>query len=255
MIDTHAHIYSVEFDADRTAVIERAQAAGVKAIVLPNCDSTTLQPMLDLEADFPGYCFAAIGLHPTSVKQDYKQELLIIESELKRRKYVAVGEIGMDLYWDKTYLREQSITFEQQIQWALAYNLPVIIHVRNALAETIEIMEPYRQKELRGVFHSFAGSVADAQKLLSFEGFLLGINGIVSFKNSILPNTLPHIPLDRIILETDSPYLTPTPYRGKRNESSYLQYIVPKIATIYNKTNEDIVRITKKNAIKLFDLH
>ena len=193
MIDTHSHIYSEEFDNDRDEVIQRAKDAGVKKIILPNVDSESLPRMLSLEKSYPDYCFAAIGLHPTSVKENYKSELDIIKNELSRRKYIAIGEIGVDLYWDKSFYNEQLIAFTQQLQWAIDYHLPVIIHVRDSFRETMSALEPFRGKGLRGVFHSFTGDVAQAEEIIDFGGFLLGINGIVTFKNSGLAETLKQI--------------------------------------------------------------
>ena len=252
MIDTHSHIYSEEFDADRTVTIFRAKEAGISHIILPNCDSGTLPRMLALEANYPDYCSAAIGLHPTSVKSDFQNELAIVKSELERRKYIAVGEIGIDLYWDKTFLSEQIIAFQKQIEWALEYNLPVIIHIRNSFRETMNALQPYKNKGLTGVFHSFTGSLAEAEEMLDFGDFLLGINGIVTFKNSGLAETVSKINIQNIILETDSPYLTPAPHRGKRNESAYTSLICKKLAEVYNLTVQEIDEKTTANAKSLF---
>jgi TatD DNase family protein len=254
MIDTHSHIYSKEFNADIAEAIERAKNVGVTKIILPNCDSGTLPLMLSLEAQYPTYCYAAIGLHPTSVNENYQQELNLVKSELERRKYIAIGEIGIDLYWDKTFLKEQSICFQQQIEWALEYNLPVIIHIRNSFRETMDALQPYKDKGLKGVFHSFTGSLAEAEEMLEFGGFLLGINGIVTFKNSGLAEIVSKIDIQNIILETDSPYLTPTPYRGKRNESAYLAFICKKAAEIYGLSTDEVSEITTQNSLKLFKI-
>jgi TatD DNase family protein len=254
MIDTHAHLYAEEFDSDRDAVIERARAAGVTNIILPNIDSSSLDAMLKLEANYPGYCHAAIGLHPTSVKADYQRELNLIESELRRRPYLAIGEIGIDLYWDKTYAKEQILAFQQQLKWALAYNKPVIIHVRNSFRETLHAMEPFRNRGLRGVFHSFGGTVEEATEIIEFGGFLLGMNGIVTFKNSTLGGVIKQTNLRQIVLETDAPYLTPVPYRGKRNESAFLSYTAHQIASLKSISYEAVVKQTTKNALNLFKL-
>jgi len=254
MIDTHSHIYAEEFDADITEAIERAKNVGVTKIILPNIDSESLPRMLALEANYPDYCFAAIGLHPTSVKSDYLNELAIVKSELERRKFIAVGEIGIDLYWDKTFFNEQVICFQQQIEWALEYNLPVIIHIRDSFRETMNALQPYKNKKLTGIFHSFTGTHVEAEEMLEFGGFLLGINGIVTFKNSGLATTLSKIDISNIVLETDSPYLTPAPYRGKRNESAYLQLICTKLAQIYGISIDEISEITSKNSNKLFKI-
>ncbi len=252
MIDTHSHIYSEEFDSDRQEVIRRAKAIGVERIVLPNVDSESLPRMLVLEAEYPGYCFAAIGLHPTSVKKDYEKELNIVREELKRREYIAIGEIGIDLYWDKTFLEEQIIVFRQQLDWALEYHLPVIIHVRESFTETMNVLACYKNKNLTGVFHSFTGNLDEANEIINFGGFNLGINGIVTFKNSGLAETLKNIDPKNIVLETDAPYLTPVPFRGKRNESAYISYVYDKLATIYNLSIEEIDEITTQNALNLF---
>jgi len=254
MIDTHSHIYADEFDTDIAEAIQRAKDAGVKHIILPNVDSETLPRMLALEATYPDYCSAAIGLHPTSVNENYQQELNLAKTELERRKYIAVGEIGIDLYWDKTFLKEQILCFQQQIEWALAYKLPVIIHIRNSFRETMDVLQPFKNKGLTGVFHSFTGSLAEAEEMLAFGGFLLGINGIVTFKNSGLTDVVSKIDIKNIILETDSPYLTPTPHRGKRNESAYLALICEKLADIYNIKSENLKNITTQNCLKLFKI-
>ena len=252
MIDTHSHIYSTEFDADRAEVIQRAKETGISQIILPNCDSTTLPQMLELEAAYPGYCHATIGLHPTSVKEDYANELALIKSELERRDYLAIGEIGIDLYWDKTLLAEQTIVFRQQVDWALEYHLPVIIHVRDSFRESMNVLAPFKNSGLKGVFHSFTGTYEEAQEIISFGGFKLGINGIVTFKNSGLAAVVEKIELKHLLLETDSPYLTPAPHRGKRNESAYVSLVCKKLADIYNLPEQEIDELTTQNAFDLF---
>lgn len=252
MIDTHAHIYDDAFDTDRVDVVRRAIEAGVKRIILPNVDSGSLEAMKRMEAEFPGYCYAAIGLHPTSVKENFEEELALVRMELEQREYIAIGEIGVDLYWDKTYYKEQLKAFTQQIDWALEYDLPIIIHTRESLNETLAALHPYKDRGLTGVFHSFTGTLADAEKILGFGGFKLGINGVVTFKNSMLRNFLSELPLENIVTETDSPYLTPVPYRGKRNESSYIQYVVDELAGIYQLSREEVVRVTTDNANEIF---
>jgi TatD DNase family protein len=252
LIDTHSHIYSEEFDTDRAEVIQRAKDIGVQHIILPNVDSESLPRMLQLEAEYPDFCYACIGLHPTSVNAEYKNELKLVESELERRKYLAIGEIGIDLYWDKSFLNEQVIVFQQQLEWALKYNLPVIIHVRNSFAETMEAMKPFLGKGLKGVFHSFTGTNHEAQEIINLGGFLLGINGIVTFKNSGLDKTLTNIDIQNIILETDSPYLTPVPFRGKRNESAYINIIAECVSGIYNLNKTEVIETTTRNAKILF---
>jgi len=252
LIDTHSHIYSVEFDADRTEVIQRAQSIGVSQIILPNCDSDTLPRMLELETAYPGYCHAAIGLHPTSVKADYAEELAIIKSELERRDYMAIGEIGIDLYWDKTLLTEQTIVFRQQIEWALEYHLPIIIHVRDSFRESMNVLSGFKNSGLTGIFHSFTGTLEEAQEIIAFGGFKLGINGIVTFKNSGLAAVVEKIDLKHLLLETDSPYLTPAPHRGKRNESAYVSLVCEKLAAIYRVSVREIDEATTRNARELF---
>ena len=254
MIDTHSHIYSEEFDTDRAETIQRAKEAGVQLIILPNCDSSTLSPMLALEAEYTGYCYAAIGLHPTSVKEDYETELALIKSELERRKWIAVGEIGIDLYWDRTFLAEQIIAFQQQIDWALEYKLPVIIHIRDSFHETMNALAPYKNSGLTGVFHSFTGTLEEAIEIIAFGGFKLGINGIVTFKNSGLAAVVEQIAMEHILMETDSPYLTPTPHRGKRNESAFVSLVCKKLAEVYNCSENEISEQTTLNAKSLFNL-
>ena len=252
MIDTHSHIYSVEFDADRAEVIQRAQSMGVRKIILPNCDSTTLPLMLALEAAYPDYCHATIGLHPTSVKENFAEELALIKSELERGEYMAIGEIGIDLYWDKTLLAEQIIVFKQQVEWALEYHLPVIIHVRDSFRESMNVLAAFKDSGLTGVFHSFTGTLEEAHEIIAFGGFKIGINGIVTFKNSGLAAVLEKIDLKHLLLETDSPYLTPAPHRGKRNESAYVSLVCEKLASIYNMSVQKIDDATTMNAMELF---
>jgi TatD DNase family protein len=252
MIDTHSHIYAEEFDSDRAEVIARAKAAGITKIILPNVDSESLPRMLQLESEYPGYCFAAIGLHPTSVKENYAEELAIVKKELERREYVAIGEIGIDLYWDKSFLKEQIQVFVQQIEWALEYKLPVIIHVRDSFRETMDVLEQFRGKGLEGVFHSFTGTIDQAREIIEFGGFYIGINGIVTFKNSGLDAVVQQIDPRYLLLETDAPYLTPAPFRGKRNESEYLTLVATKLANTFNMNFNQLTKITTENAYKLF---
>ncbi|MDX9747623.1 MAG: TatD family hydrolase [Paludibacter sp.] len=252
MIDTHAHLYAEEFDNDREMMIQRAREACVQQIVLPNVDSTTLQRMLNLEAAYPGYCFAAIGVHPTSIDENYRAELELVEQELKHRKWIAIGEIGTDLYWDKSHLREQQEAFAQQLEWSLEYDLPVIIHVRDSFEATFEVMEQYRGKGLKGIFHSFTGTLEHVHTIQQLGTFYLGINGIVTFKNSGLRDVLREVPVEMLVLETDAPYLAPVPFRGKRNESALLQLIAARLAEVYEIGETEIRELTTKNAEKLF---
>ncbi len=254
MIDTHSHIYDEVFENDIDDVIARAKETGVSHIVLPNVDSETLQPMLSLEAKDPNFFHAAIGVHPTSINADYEKELALVKVELDRRKYIAIGEIGIDLYWDKSFLKEQVIAFEQQLQWAIEYDLPVIIHVRDAFPETLEVVERINCEQLRGIFHSFSGTEEDAKRILALGGFKLGINGVLTFKNSGLSNVLQEIPLKHLVLETDAPYLTPVPFRGKRNEPAYLQYVIVKLSEVYGLPEEEVVKKTDENSLEVLKI-
>ncbi len=252
-IDTHSHIYLDEFTKDLPLVIERAQLVGISYILLPNIDSSTIEAMLNVCTLYKGYCFPMMGLHPTSVNNDFKKELRVVEEQLAiSDKYIAVGEVGLDLYWDKTFIKEQIVAFDQQIQWALEYDLPLVIHSREAFEPLCETLLPYKNTSLRGIFHSFTGTASEAVKLLEFENFMLGINGVVTFKKSGIADILGNVPLNRITLETDAPYLTPVPFRGKRNESSYLKYTLDQVAAIYQLTPDDIARETTANAFKIF---
>lgn len=252
-IDTHSHIYLEEFDQDLPEVVARAKESGVSQILLPNVDSTTLERMLKVCSDYPNYCYPMIGVHPTSIKENYEDELAIVGKELETAdRYIAIGEIGLDLYWNKTFLNEQLIAFDRQIQWALQHSLPVVIHSRDAFEQICRALEPYKTTALKGIFHSFGGSAEEAERLMQFEGFMLGINGVVTFKNTSLARTLEQVPLERVVLETDAPYLTPVPNRGKRNESAYLRYVLIKMAEIYRMPVETVAGITSSNAIKVF---
>lgn len=255
LIDSHSHLFLEEFTEDLPQVIERARAAGVSHIFMPNIDRTTVEPMLSVCRAYQGYCFPMIGLHPTSVDGGYEEEFVVLREYLTRSdEFVAIGEIGLDLYWDKTYLKEQLIAFERQIEWALEFQLPVVIHCREAFDYIYKVLAPYKSTSLTGVFHSFTGSSDEAAKILEFPGFKIGINGVVTFKKSSLPEVLEQIPLERIVLETDSPYLTPAPNRGKRNESAYVKYTLAKVAEVYGKPIEMVSEQTGRNALELFRL-
>lgn len=255
LVDSHSHLFLEEFSDDLPLVIARARAAGVSHIFMPNIDSTTIGPLLSVCNTYKGYCFPMIGLHPTSVNADYEKELAVVESYLQQtHDFVAIGEIGLDLYWDKTYLKEQLMAFEQQVEWALNYNLPIVIHSREAFEYIYKVLAPYKKTPLTGVFHSFTGSAGEAARLMEFEGFKIGINGVVTFKKSSLPEALKEIPLERIVLETDSPYLTPVPNRGKRNESAYLKGTLLKVAEIYGQPVEKVAELTSENALNLFGM-
>ena len=255
LIDTHSHLFLEEFSEDLPQVIERARSAGITHIFMPNIDSTTIDSMLSVCNTYNDYCFPMIGLHPTSVNADYEKELEIVARELKSfNKYIAIGEIGMDLYWDKTFLKEQQIVLDKQINWALEYDLPVVIHCRDAFDYIYNVLEPYKNTSLKGIFHSFTGTDDEAARILEFSGFLIGINGVVTFKKSHLPEVLTKIPLEKIVLETDSPYLTPVPNRSKRNESAYVKDTLMKISEIYRMSPETVGSVTSENALKVFGM-
>lgn len=250
-IDSHSHIYLEDFTQDIDAVMLRANQEGIKKIFLPAIDSTHHQEMFLLEQKFSENCFSMMGLHPCSVKENYQDELEITESLLKQRKFAAVGEIGLDFYWDKTFAKEQYFVFEQQMQWALDYNLSINIHTRNATQETINLVKPFSKKGLNGIFHCFGGSIETAKQIMDMN-FLMGIGGIVTYKKSGLEETLKNIPLEFIVLETDAPYLTPVPFRGKRNESSYIRIIAQRIAEIKNISIEEVAEKTSANTEKVY---
>lgn len=253
IIDTHTHLYSEKFAADRPAVMQRALDAGVKLALLPAIDRESHGAMLALERDYPEQCLAMIGLHPVSVKEDYEAELAIVERHLRSRPWVAIGEIGMDLYWDKSYRRQQEEAFLRQCAWAIEYDLPISIHAREAIEELLELIEGVADSRLRGVFHCFTGTVEQAQRAVDL-GFYLGMGGVVTFKNGGLEPVVRELPRDRILLETDAPYLAPAPHRGKRNESAYLPLVVERIAELW-KTDVQTVEVqTTNNAWQLFEL-
>ena len=254
IIDTHSHLFVEEFDEDRAEVMCRAREAGVQRILMPNIDLSTVEPMLRVCAEYPGLCYPMLGLHPTEVTADYRTCLSELKQVLEShpRTFVAIGEVGLDLYWDKTYKNEQLAALEEQIGWALEYDLPLVIHSREAFPELYALFSKYKDTPIRGIFHSFTGTSDEAQSLLEFPGFLLGINGVVTFKKSTLPEVLREVPLTRLVVETDSPYLAPTPYRGKRNESSYIVRVVEKLAEIYDCSPEDVAKQTYANAASLF---
>lgn len=255
LIDTHSHLFLEEFAEDLEAVIERAQIAGVSHIFMPNIDSTTIESLLGVCSRYDNYCFPMIGLHPTSVNENYHSELDVVLRELKSdKKYVAIGEVGMDLYWDKTYEKEQAAVLSKQLEWALDFDLPVVIHCRDAFDSICEVLRKFSGSSLRGIFHSFTGTAAEAMYLMEHFDFLLGINGIVTFKKSTIPDVLKVIPLEKIVLETDSPYLAPVPCRGRRNESANVKYVLLKVAEIYGKTPEEVAKITSESALKVFGM-
>ena len=255
LVDSHSHLFLEEFADDLPQVMQRAREAGVTHIFMPNIDSTTIESLLSVCAAYKEFCFPMIGLHPTSVNKNYKKELDIVAGQLASSNgYVAIGEIGLDLYWDKTFLREQLLAFEKQVEWALEYHLPIVIHTRGAFDYIYKVLQPYKETGLTGIFHSFTGTSEEAAKLLDFPGFMIGINGVVTFKKSQLPEVLKDVPLAHIVLETDSPYLTPVPNRGKRNESARLKDTLIKVAEIYRESPEVVAEATSENALKVFGM-
>jgi TatD DNase family protein len=253
-IDTHTHLYSSQFEDDRTAMIERAIAAGVEIMLLPNIDLRSVEGMHALEKEFPANCFAMMGLHPCSVDADWEPTLAEMKKHLDSRSYVAVGEIGIDLYWDKTLVAEQKEAFRTQIGWAKEKGLPIVIHARDSFPEIYEVLDRENDERLRGVFHCFTGNAEDVRKIESYGGFIYGIGGVVTYKKSGLPETLAQIPPEKIVLETDAPYLPPVPFRGKRNESAYLLHTAEKVAEVYGLPLNKIRNITTANARQMFGL-
>ena len=251
--DTHTHLYSNEFDEDRIEMIQRAIDAGVSRFFIPAIDSEFTQSMYDLEKAFPEHIFLMMGLHPTHVKDNYLEELHYVEEELAKRKFYAVGEIGIDLYWDKTHLFEQQDAFRKQIQLAKKHKLPIVIHCREAFDEIFEILEEQKSPDLFGIFHCFSGTYEQALKAISYN-MKLGIGGVVTFKNGKIDQFLNKIDLQHIVLETDSPYLAPVPFRGKRNESGYIITVVRKLSEIYNRTEQEIAMVTTENSKVIFGI-
>jgi TatD DNase family protein len=254
-IDTHSHLYSEQFDKDRSKVIAQAINAGVDTILLPNISSNYTKGMLTLCSEFPNNCYPMMGLHPCDVTEEsYDVEIAHVEKQLETGKYIGVGEIGLDLHWDKTTLEIQKKAFIHQIKLAKKYQLPIAIHVRDSFNEAIEIIESLNDKNLRGVFHCFTGDSKDAKRVNSLGGFYLGIGGVLTFKNSGLDKTIAEVDINTLILETDAPYLAPTPFRGQRNESKYIINIAEKLAEVYNISIEKVAEITTKNAKNIFEI-
>lgn len=251
-VDTHAHIYADEFDPDRAEMMQRAAEKTIGKIFMPNIDHTSIDGMLDLEHKYPSVCYPMMGLHPCYVKKDFEKELYLVESWLNKRKFSAVGEMGTDLYWDKTFWDQQVEAFTIQVGFAKKYNLPIVVHCRESIDETIALIEKLQDGKLNGVFHCFTGSKEQAEKLLKL-GFYLGIGGVATFKKGGMENVIPHIPMDRIVLETDSPYLAPTPHRGKRNEPAHIPLIAQRVAEIKNCTLAEVQLATTQNALRLFN--
>jgi len=253
LIDTHAHIYTDEFDEDSEMALIRAKDKGIGRILMPAIDTSSHQQMLRLEENHPELCMAMMGVHPTSVKANYLEELKVAEDHFLNRKFVAVGETGLDFYWDLTFTEQQYDAFRRQIGWALQYDIPVVIHSRNSTNECIEVVRELQNGRLKGVFHCFSGTTDQARQIMDL-GFYLGIGGVLTFKNAGLDKVMEEIDLSQIVLETDAPYLAPVPFRGKRNESSYIIYVAEKLAGIKGKTTEEIATVTTANARKLFGL-
>lgn len=251
--DTHTHLYSEEFQDDQADMMQRALAAGVNRFFVPAIDSTCTDAMYALEANYPNEVFLMMGLHPTYVKDNYQDELAHVEKQLAARKFYAIGEIGIDLYWDKTHLEEQKIAFSTQIQWAKKYKLPIVIHCRDAFDEIFDVLESQKGPDLFGIFHCFTGTKAQALQAISYN-MKLGIGGVVTFKNGKIDQFLHDIPLEHLVLETDAPYLSPVPHRGKRNESAYIPLVAQKLAEIYGLTLDEIAQITTQNSKGVFGI-
>ena len=251
LIDTHSHIYLPEFEENRAKMLERAEKEGIRKILMPAIDSSTHGAMLKLEEEYPSACLSMMGLHPCSVKENPDEELKIVRDFLEKRTFIAVGETGLDFYWDKTFIQQQYRAFHQQIEWALHYDIPVVIHSRNSIDECIKVVAEHQHGKLKGVFHCFSGNPEQAEKIVAL-GFFLGIGGVLTFKNSGLDKVMETISIDNIVFETDAPYLAPVPFRGKRNEPAYLKYVVEKLAGIKNVSIQEISSATTENAGKLF---
>lgn len=250
-IDTHAHIYAKEFDEDRSEILEKTLNQGIGKIFMPNVDHSSIDRMLETEEKNPGLCIPMMGLHPCSVKKHFEKELYEVEDWLKKRKFAAVGEIGIDLYWDKTFKSQQEEAFRIQAHLAVQHDLPIVIHTRNATRETIDLIQDLELENLTGIFHCFSGTIDEAIEILQL-GFYLGIGGVATFKNGGLDKVLPDLSLDRLVLETDCPYLAPMPHRGKRNEPSYIPLIANRVAEILKKDVEEVEEKTTENALKIF---
>lgn len=251
-IDTHAHLYHKQFEHDREAMVQRALDAGVKKLFLPNIDQESIASMDALAETYPAHCFAMMGLHPCSVGEDNDAVMAEMERLLRTRRYCAVGEIGIDLYWDKTWLAQQQEVFRQHVRWAKELDLPIAIHCRNSFAETIAIVEEENADALRGVFHCFTGTPEEAHRIIALGGFVLGIGGVITYPKGGLFETMQVVGPEHCVLETDAPYLAPVPYRGKRNESSYIPHIAEKLALATGRSVETIATITTTNAERLF---
>lgn len=251
LIDTHTHLYVKQFNSDRDAVIARAVENGIEKFYLPNIDQSSIDALLELESNYPERCFAMMGLHPCSVKEDYEEELRIVKHWLDKRSFCAVGEIGIDLYWDKTYFEQQKDAFRRQSKWAVDLGLPIVIHSRNSTEIIIDLIKEMDLPGLKGIFHCFGGTAIQAHEIIEL-GFLLGIGGVLTYKNSGLKESLKEISLEHLVLETDSPYLAPVPFRGKRNESAYVKYVAATLAALKGVSEDEVATVTSDNAENLF---
>jgi TatD DNase family protein len=253
LTDTHTHLYSKEFDTERTILIQKAIDSGITRMFMPNVDSDSIPGMFLVEKQFPENCFAMMGLHPCSVGSNYQQELQVVEYWLNKRKFVAIGEIGIDLYWDKTYIAQQQDAFRMQIQLAKKHELPYVIHARNSFDEVMEIVTEFKNDNLKAIFHCFSGTIEQAEQIVEMKNFKLGIGGVVTFKNSGLDKVVEAIDLKHLVLETDAPYLAPVPFRGKTNQPEYLIVVAQKIAEIKNISLEEVIEVTTQNSVDVFN--
>ena len=255
LVDTHAHLYAKQFKKDRDEMIRRAITHGIERLFLPNIDSQSITGMLALEKQYPAHCFPMMGLHPGSVRASYKEELALVEKWLGERSFCAIGEIGIDLYWDenKKFFEEQKIAFRQQINWAKTLNVPIVIHARDSIDIIIDIVKEEKDDRLQGIFHCFTGTLEQAQAIMDLE-FYMGLGGILTYKKAKLDEVVKDIPMEYLVLETDAPYLAPSPHRGKRNESSYVRYVAQKLADIKGISQETVASITTQNALRVFQV-
>ena len=253
LTDTHTHLYSKEFDTERTILIQKAIDSGISRMFMPNVDSDSIPGMFLVEKQFPENCFAMMGLHPCSVGSNYQQELQVVEYWLNKRKFVAIGEIGIDLYWDKTFIAQQQDAFRMQIQLAKKHELPYVIHARNSFDEVMEVVSEFKNDHLKAIFHCFSGTIEQAEQIVEMKNFKLGIGGVVTFKNSGLDKVVEAIDLKHLVLETDAPYLAPVPFRGKTNQPEYLLVVAQKIAEIKNISLEEVVEVTTQNSVDVFN--
>lgn len=254
MIDTHAHIYVDKFSSDRDETLERAFSSKVSHIFMPNIDHESIDAMLAVEEKYPNQCFAMMGLHPCSVDSHFEKQLYTVEKWLAQRKFVAVGEMGLDLYWDQTYFEEQKEAFRIQANWAKKYDIPLVVHTRESMKETIDLLEELQDGNLKGIVHCFTGDATDAKKITDL-GFYIGLGGVATFKKGGLDKVIPEIDISRVVLETDSPYLAPTPFRGKRNEPAYVNHVAEKVAQFYNLEIDELENITDKNALDIYQMN